>query len=277
MVVKEYNNFIKLIKEGLIKTHDIFVSKNILDRNLSNFGINYKSIVKDNNTMSIHIEYDYIDIEFIDILLVLLNNLGYFPSYLYLNNDNMSYEYKFDYNKLEIDLNKKIKSITFIVESTFDIPIDIPKYLYHVTRRCYVNKILKRGLVSKSLMKITYHPERIYYMFKLENCYKLIETFKYNDKKNPHDLIDYRNKNGHNIQYYDFDILKINTDGLDIKLYQDPNFSEKGCYGYDNIPPSNIETIEENLKEKIHNDINNGIYEDYDIDKKTKNYRKYGK
>lgn len=242
MLVTEYDDFIRLIKEGLILTHDIHQSENVLKKHLLEIGVKNVINIRDNNTLELTV-YNKINQDLLYIIMSLTNNLGYYPSRVYLKTKNMDYEYKFDYEKLLKDLNKNIIELKFVLESTFDIKIDTPKVLYHVTRKSYLDKIFKIGLIAKSGEKITYHPERIYYSFKLSDCYGLIKRFEHNDKLNPNKLIDFRNKKGYNIKYYEFDILKIDTEGLKLNLYKDPNFSEKGCYGYDNIPPNKIKIM----------------------------------
>lgn len=39
-------------------------------------------------------------------------------------------------------------------------------------------------------------------------------------------------------------LLEINTIGLNIELYDDPDFSKNGGYTYSNIPPANIKIID---------------------------------
>lgn len=40
-------------------------------------------------------------------------------------------------------------------------------------------------------------------------------------------------------------LLKINTEGLNINIYDDPDFTGNGVYTYENIPRYNIEIVEE--------------------------------
>lgn len=50
------------------------------------------------------------------------------------------------------------------------------KYLYHITDKKYLDKILKIGLVPKSKPKLTFHPDRIY-LGDLEVLETIIDTY----------------------------------------------------------------------------------------------------
>lgn len=223
-------------------THDIYQTEHVINKFFLKMNLKHNIIIKSNNVMVVEFYCDNIDKDLIDVVMTLFNNLGYFPSFIFVENKNISNEYLFDYNKLIKDLNKKLIHIKFTLESTFDEKIENNyDYLYHVTRLSYIDKIKEKGLIATSEDKITYHPSRIYLCFKIEKCYQLIERFKKHDILNPNKYIDSKIKKGFDIPFYDFAILKINNS--DITLYKDPNFSESGCYTYDNIPPNDIEII----------------------------------
>ena len=220
--MKTYNNFIKSIKEGSIITHDIFQAENVIKKYLLKLNLKNNITIKGNNILEVDIIYNNFDKILIDNLLDLFNNLGYFPSLIYIKNKNMSNQYLFKYDTLINDLNKKIINIKFILESTFDKKIENTyDSLYHVTRLSYIEKIKENGLVAKSKDKISYHPSRIYLSFDIENCNHLIKKFQMNDLLNPNKYIDSKNKKGFNIKYYDLVILKINSKNLNIVLYKD--------------------------------------------------------
>ena len=91
----------------------------------------------------------------------------------------------------------------------------------------YKDKILKNGLCPKSKNKIGTHDNRIYVCVDPKHCYDLIEIFKFIN----HDIKNVDKK---------WIIYKIDTDRLDINLYDDPNFKDKGFYLLNNVPPESI-------------------------------------
>lgn len=100
------------------------------------------------------------------------------------------------------------------------------KYLYHITKSKYVDKILKYGLQPKSHSKKSYHPERIYVL---------------SDKVPYSDIKKYMDKLDGNV------ILKIDlskTIDDKIKLYVDPDSGYIDGYYCENfIPPSCISVV----------------------------------
>jgi hypothetical protein len=130
-----------------------------------------------------------------------------------------------------------ISKVNIIFESKFDIEFNIPDKLYHLSIKEFEKSILKGGISPKSKSKVSYHDSRIYVCKTILGCKSLIANMKmiYNQQKwsNPKSKIDDR-----------WVIYEIDTNGLDIKLYTDPNYIG-GYYILNNIPISNVKKIEE--------------------------------
>ena len=138
----------------------------------------------------------------------------YLKDFLEYNLEQMRDEYP-----EEID---DIVAVDIYFEPKFTKPQKTPKKLYHITDRKFLSKIEKQGLVPKSKRKQTYHPERIYLL---------------KDIRKVSDLL-----NHHNFSIDDPVLLTIDTNGLDIKLMNDPLMPE-GVYTQDLIPPKNIISV----------------------------------
>ena len=234
-MIKNYNEYIKQINEGLIMTHDINQTTNILDSNL-NYLISDNYIIKKLTNYSFEIEINFnINVQFIDILFTLINNCGYFSSKVWLRNkQNFEQSYKYNREKLIKDVSSNnIVYIKILCEAKYDQIInnlEYPLTLYHVCNNKNIDKIFKIGLVPKSKAKLATHPERIYLTYDLNDAEHLIKRFDFNSKMK---MLDDK-----------YSILKIiiNKDD-EIILYNDPNFNNKGCYIYDNINKNNITLI----------------------------------
>jgi hypothetical protein len=132
----------------------------------------------------------------------LLNTLGYF-----ITNKN---------------LKEKVDSIT-IEPYFYEEPLqEVPKVLYHVTANIYLDKIFKQGLVPKTQSKKDIHPSRIYLTPDLYFAKWFKQNFPIFSK------------------HKDFTILEIDTTGLNLKLYKDPQSQWRGFYTTNNISPSHI-------------------------------------
>ena len=141
--------------------------------------------------------------------LPLFNNLGYFISNLTLDGENWINKFNDNDNVLALFL-----------EAKYDTIVDIPENLYHISPLKFKDKILKNGLIPKSLSKMSYHPDRIYL------CDNYLTTIKFglNLKKDKSDFY----KDG-------FCLFKITPESIDT-LYQDVNL-KSGYYILHNISP----------------------------------------
>jgi len=219
------------LREGEIKTTPIGQSIDILHRRFPNYEI-YSE--KDENTFEIDIlkSKDAFSLKDAEDLLVLLNNLGWFISYMKLHSNTNRFEDRYNKTTFLSSLkSEKIHSIFLRCEAKFDFKVNkIPKTLYHIAPLDNWKKIEDIGLVPKSRSKASYHPERVY----LAKTEKVAEQLAY----------QMYSKTG--IKKYA--ILKIDTDmipGEYFKLYQDPNYLKAGYYTLNNIPPIALEKIKD--------------------------------
>jgi len=225
------------LQEGLIKTTKIGEAINILKKQFPNWFFQYYKGDKDFVIEILKLK-EGIQPEYFEKLLPLLNNLGYFISYMeiYGNWDPTTkttvrikdkYDEKIVKNAFQ---NPKIHSIYLECEAKFDQKVNkIPEFLYHVSPLRSWEKIQKVGLVPKSRSKKAYHPERIYLGKDEKNTASLAPKF--------YQLEGVK----------DWVLLKINTNmvpGDYLKLYYDPNY-EYGYYTLNNIPPQAIEKVKD--------------------------------
>jgi len=222
------------LKEGLIKSTDIGQTVGILKKQFITWSFQYD---KEKPDFQLHI-YKDINWDKFKTLLVLANNLGYFPSY-YITNDGTNVEKgKYDESKLNKEFNNpKIEDIIISFEAKYDTSIDmvqgkIPSFLYHVTPKANADKILKVGLLPKSRSKKAFHPERVYLMKNINDAEKLAKNLS----------------SAAGSEVREWVLLEIDVDYLlhrHFRLYKDPNFKEKGYYTMNNIPPQAIEKIKD--------------------------------
>ena len=231
LLLKIYKEEYELnLQEGLIKTTPIGEAVYILKKQFHNLVFQYKKGNKD-FTIEILKTKNGIQSEYFEKLLPLLNNLGYFISYMEIYGDGIRIEDKYNEKIVKNAFqNPKIFSIFLSCESKFDQKVNnIPEFLYHVAPLRNWEKIKNIGLVPKSRSKRSYHPERVYLG---------------KDEKN---TIDLAPKFYQDTGINEWVLLKINTDfvpGSYLRLYYDPNF-EYGYYTLNNIPPQAIEKIQD--------------------------------
>jgi len=223
-----------MLTETLI-SHDInYVIQNT-SLNLQNIKHGIKKL---NNTIQLTI-FDFNNIEVPSKLLFdTLNNLfidinGWFPSsMIMINNKNMSNSVKYNEDFL-IKNQNKIKEITITYEAKYDILQNIPDKLYHLTTKEFKNNIIKNGLCPKRKNKKTIHLDRIYVCVDPKDCYSLINTMKLEYER-------IKSKNPLNKISIEWLIFEINSAKLDIKMYEDPKYKNKGYYIVENVPPNLI-------------------------------------
>lgn len=214
-----YNEILKrtkfnrlVIVEGLIKTHPVDKSINILKKKFSEL-----IIIKEPDG-EIYIENRPPQI--IKKYLPLITNLGYSISKLTI-----------DGNEWLNDYDDMTEPIAFILEAKYDYEVDIPEILYHTSPIKFKDKILKYGLSPRSGNKLSNHPDRIY----LTN--DINKSFMFGNYLNDNSSKSNFYKNGYCI--YKIDGKSIN------KLYSDINLRDGGFYTNDNISPENIELYKE--------------------------------
>lgn len=224
------------LKEGEIKTTEKGKTQAILRRAFPSWEVeDYASFdgQEERNDFNVKAETD-ISKESVDKFLVLLNNLGWFVSFLrvYAKDGEKVYYSKYDKEVLDKLLSKgDIGSITFDCEPKFDTKVEkMPKVLYHVAPAKNWDKISKIGLAPRSRSKSSYHPERVY----LSTTKKVTNDLAYMFYKAT--------------GIKEWVLLKVDTSmipGDYLKLYKDSNYRPYGVYTMNNIPPIALEKIGE--------------------------------
>jgi hypothetical protein len=194
------------ISEGLIFTHPVDKSTNVLKRRFSE--------------LKVEIEEDgeiYIEIEKpskIGKYLPIITNLGYFISLYTLDGSNWLKYY-----------NNDTEMIALYLEPKYDLKVDIPNILYHVSPVRFKDKISKIGFIPKTGNKISKHPERIYLTDDLKTAINFGDNIKSETNS-------------------EYCIYKISGDCIE-NLYSDINLRNGGFYTLQNIPPDKFELIKE--------------------------------
>ena len=229
-----WDNFLSLVCEGLIRTFPIKTVLKLLTNNYSVLKMKVSTEI-DESTDTIFIKGESIEFYNKDIIKLfrLLTICGYFPSTFKFYDDNDKLISILIYKNINDEfleiLNDNIFKSTYCqitIESKFNRIINVPNEIYHVTNSKIVHKIFKNGLISKNKNKRAYHTERIYFGFNKIITKNLAYQF---DEKT------------------DYSLLKINTQNINAIFYDDPDFTNYGCYTYDNISPDKI-TVIDNFK-----------------------------
>lgn len=210
-----YNEILKrskfnrlVILEGLIKTHPVHNSINILKSKFPEL------VVEIEDDGEVYIENQ--PTSKLEKYLPIITNLGYFISKLTIDGQVWIKEY-----------DKNTEPIAFIIEAKYDYEVKIPDILYHASPIRFKDKIIKYGLTPKTGNKISNHPERIYLTDDIEKAIKFGEFLKEEDNE--------WYKGG-------YCIYSIKGDSLS-KLYSDVNFREGGYYTLSNINKKDVKLL----------------------------------
>lgn len=231
ILLKLYKQEYKLnLDEGLIKSAPVGEAVSILKRQFPNWIFQYEKGDKDFTVEILKIK-DGIKLEYFEKLVSLLNNVGYFISYVEVYGDGIKikdqHSEKIVKNAFQ---NPKVHSIYLECEAKFDQKVNkIPEILYHVTPLSSWVKIQKVGLVPKSRSKKSYHPERVYLGKSEQHTIELAPKF--------YEVTGLK----------DWVLLRVDTSlvpGDYMKLYYDPNY-KYGYYTINNIPPQAIEKVKD--------------------------------
>jgi hypothetical protein len=232
-------NYLDFISEGLIKTQPYNIVLNKVNFLPNNLIYNIKH-TKSDNLINFEIFYfnklSDISKTFDAIESYFINMMGWFPSTMIINSlsgMSNSIQYNRDYLIKNMDFLDKVN---IIFESKFDIEINIPNKLYHLSIQEFEKSILKSGISPKSKSKISYHDSRIYLCKHILGCKdlipKMIMIYSQQKWSNPKSKINDK-----------WIIYEIDTTVLDMKLYSDPNYIG-GYYTLINIPSKSIKIIE---------------------------------
>lgn len=218
-----------IIKRMLSSKHDVIdVKYNDDNRFIISFNVNDESM-EELAALNHYGGTWYSKQSLIQYILQLMNNLGYFPSYIIgykwinsFNNNITALKYKFTNRNLKdaIDGDISIHVISLMFEAKYESQSTYSDVMYHITNSNYIDRIKQIGLIPKAKNKQSTHPNRIYFSPTIENSDKLWNgSFKMNFAPN------------HGVR------LKVNVKGL--TLYEDPNFPD-AVYTYQNVSPNRI-------------------------------------
>lgn len=222
------------IYEGLIYTVGIDKTIDILSKNLGNIPSFQIKKVSDVIAIGFNVKYfsspesklyssDIVDPN-IQRIIELSNNLGYFiASYVLIREDFRRVKYTYNPKSFKENyLSVKPISVVFTLEKKYDdVVTNVPRYLYHISNKKFLNKVKDRGLVPRSGNKQSYHPERIYFTTKMKD----MEEFS--------DLVSNFIPKAEQL------ILTVDTKNLNQTFYRDPNL-DTAIYCYHNIDPKDI-------------------------------------
>lgn len=151
-----------------------------------------------------------------------VNNLGWFISAYVVDDVKLKWE-KFELEDFLRECSNK-RLYSFQLEAKFDSEFDVGsfKLLYHVTPSVNDKKIQNIGLSPRSLSKISFHPERVYFSRTEEDLDFLSDQFHKYDPK----ITEF--------SYYEIDIGGAIQNNSNIRLFSDPNFRD-AVYTLSNI------------------------------------------
>lgn len=224
-----------------LKTHDIDLTLYNVDHELSLLRLNFNIQKNINNTLLLTLnDFNYINSigDYLDIInRLFIDRHGWFPTKMEITNfSGMVNTFAYDENILKSEDGKYYTNVKITYESKYDSVNDLPNKLYHLSIQEYEKSISINGIIPKSKSKLSVHLDRIYVCSDIKSCYNLINRMKFH----------YKNRKVNNKKYNINDkwiIYEIDTNGLDIKLFKDPNYIN-GYYLVDNIPASLIKVVD---------------------------------
>lgn len=219
-----------------LKTRDIIFTVGRVERELALLHYDF----------SIRIDGEKIKIEFhhfnllpnlklalshIDSLLI--DRHGWFPSSMKLVDISGSpNSFPYDEDILHEKQNR-LADVEISYEPKFDVAVQVPDTLYHLSVREFQGRVEKMGLVPKSKSKLSRHLDRVYLCSTPEGCMRLLPKMN----------MYYFGKNVGKVKMDTRWVLyEIDMRGLGVKLYKDPN--SDGFYTVDSIPPDRIRVVD---------------------------------
>jgi len=261
--MKTYEQFLSLIKEGLITTHNIYNIYSSLEINLRGIGFDIELNILDKFRYEITINnpLSFLDEDMYELFFKYNENLGYYPiNFKILRENNKQNTLNFFTTKLveETD-NKKKQKVKQVIINNFDVEIkknnkeivilfdakyddslykndvDIPDIVYHLSPVKNRNSIKRNGLYPKSFSRKINHRERIYVFTEIDNYVNILKSLKLND------LLD------KNIELK-YDLYEIELDKNKNILHTDVDSMElSGFFTYDSLSPKKIKIVKEDL------------------------------
>jgi len=233
-MIENYKEYVELIKEGLIRTHNIITYEGSLERELYLIGFKFEIKIYSKLKFDLSLyKTNIIDNDYLEYIVEYVEDqLGYFPSFITVENNIGKNGFKFDKKYL----SNKYKSIKINFEAKYDDgfyknDIIVPTVAYHLSPVDNEDKINRIGLLVKTYNRKGEHPERIYLFSNINDCDKLLKSLKIDDKLKGIN----RNYNLYEVEMTDKNII-----------HTDPNY-DNGFYTYDSFNPKFLKIIKHNI------------------------------
>jgi hypothetical protein len=226
----KYSDFVVMIKDGLITTHNLNKCDSIIDRTLSDLKIWYNVEFNYNDGLFKVLFEETLNENQLEYMFHIFNNLGYYISYYKIyNTKKMVKSFPWISVNLFLKESKNKDKCELFFDSKYDEELKYkPDNLYHVTKIENLNKIKKNGLIPKYDKKGDWRLDRIYFSLNKKDVFKIKEQNEFRDKMY-----------GNNFKYV---VLEIDINNIgNLKLYKDPRSS--GVYTYNHFNPKSITLI----------------------------------
>ena len=244
------NKEIRKLYEGLIKTIDIYQAAGIL-KIAAKISSDDIEVFSGKNIINLNLQnFNFTRYQ---ELLLKINNLGWFISSIGTRDENGD-ENTIKFVNQSISEFKKLidrfQEVYLILEAKFDSDIsnvlkdfsNSGRFILHVSPMIYRKKILESGLVPKTKSKLSFHPERIYFILPESNdnylkmCSSLSkELFNAMPIASQTVILNFTNPPR-------YDIWKLDLEkAQNIIFLKDPN--SPGCYTLQNINPTALSIL----------------------------------
>ena len=164
------NKFITTYSEFVLnetlETHDIDLSIKNIKSELSLMRYNFSINKNSNNTFDLTLN-NFNNIQNLSLIISHIDNLiidrhGWFPTKMnILNFSGMENNIVYDENYLFKNI-QYLTNVTITYEAKYDLEINIPVKLYHLSIQEFENSVLNKGLIPKSKSKLSKHLDRIF-------------------------------------------------------------------------------------------------------------------
>lgn len=223
----------KSLVEGLIQSYDVNRVISILWR------AQFESSLYKNELNRFIVRCDTDKCDF-NGLFKIIEKCGWYPAYIYgLNKSGISKDDKYTLENF-VKFKESFNIIEILFEPRFDVEfVNIPKYLYHFTKKINWYKISKKGLNPRTQSKTSTHPERVYLSFDINSAERFGRKVVNRIQLPPE-------KSDHKEDYSMGIIIRIDTNYCkDVVFYEDPNYKNNAVYCLNSIHPMSLEIVKE--------------------------------
>lgn len=225
------------LNEGLIITHDIHKSMDIIER--AGYDIGVINDHKFANRFFVQVNSKTSDF---DKLFKITDRLGWYCTQIRgigkYGTDNVKY------TKSNLKKHSELyDTLLLLFEPKFDLNVSTGNvdYLYHFTRKINWHRIKQNGLTPRTTDKVSTHPDRVYFGLTISAVEKFANRI---ENKVPIPLANKHNKK-EDVGIGVILRIDLNQIGHEFKIYADPNFYKEGCYTLNSVPFNAIDIIKE--------------------------------